>query len=105
MPKPKKTESTAPMAVSSASRVRWMIHSTSQRPRSALAAEPTSSPASERPSPPIATIAMKASPMPGRVACATASETSARRARTRKVPAAPAAIPSRPAPIATSAAL
>ena len=105
MPKPKNTDRTAPIAASSARRVRREIHSTSSRPTMAETAEPSRRPGRLRPSPPSATIAMKASPMPGRVACATASLTSARLRRNRNVPPLPAATPSSAAPTATRAAL
>ena len=68
MPKPKNTESTAPMAASSVSRVRVESHCTAKRPRAAVTAEPASSPGRFRPSPPSATITMKASATPGSVA-------------------------------------
>ena len=105
MPKPKKTESTAPIAASSESRVRRDIHSTIRSPAHALMADPSKSPGRLRPSPPTETMMMKAIATPGSVAWATASETSARLRRNRNVPAAPAAKPSRAAPIPTSAAL
>ncbi len=105
MPPPKKTESTAPMAASSASRVRREIHCTVTRPSQALNADPASRAGRLRPSPPSATRTMKATPTPGRVACATASESSARLRRNMKVPVLPAAIPSRVVPTVTSAAL
>ena len=105
MPSPKNTDSTAPIAASSPRRVREAIHSTTTSPIAAVIAEPARRPRRLRPSPPSATMTMKAAPTPGSVACATASETSARLRKNRNVPAAPAAKPSIPAPTATSAAL
>jgi len=71
----------------------------------AVTADPASSPARLRPSPPSATITMKASATPGSVAWATPSETSARLRRKRNVPDAPAAKPRSVAPSVTSVTL
>ena len=104
-PRPKKLDSTAPMAASSPRRVRRVSQLTQSRPSPAEAAAPSNSPGSARPSPPAMTIRMKASPIPGRVAWLTASLTSARLPSTRNTPVTPAAIPSSPAPSVTSVAL
>ena len=105
MPKPKNTDKTAPIAASSANRVRRTSHSIASNPTRADRREPRSRPNRLLPSPPIATIRRKARPIPGKVAWATASDTRARRRRNRNVPATPADTPSKAAPIATRAAL
>ena len=105
MPSPKKTERTEPIAASSASRVRLLSHETKSNPAAAESAAPNSSPIKLRPSPPNATITMKASATPGSVAWEMASLTNARLRKNRKVPPTPAAMPKSVAPSVTSVAL
>ena len=93
------------MAASSVRRVWRIIQPITSRPTPADSAAPIRSPGRNRPSPPSATITMKARPIPGKVACEIASDTSARLRRNMKLPVTPAAMPSKVAPIATSVAL
>ena len=75
------------------------------RPISAVIAEPNNNPNKLRPSPPSQIITIKATPTPGKVAWAIASETSARFRKKRNVPAEPEAIPKNIAPKVTRATL
>ncbi len=104
-PKPKNTDRTAPILASSDRRVRCVNQPTHKSPKTAESAEPIIKPTSERPSPPSATMTIKAIPTPGRVAWLIASLTSARLRKNKNVPVTPAAAPKSAAPMATSVAL
>ena len=105
MPSAKKVESTVPIAVSSVSRVRRVIHSTAKTPMPALNVAPNKSNHNERPSPKAHVPNKKASAIPGNVAWLMASLTSARFRNRTNTPIAPAPAPKMAEPINTKEVL
>jgi hypothetical protein len=105
IPRPKKTDRTAPIAASSLSRVRRVIQSIARSPRPALTADPSISPGRKRPFPVASAMMMNARTEPGQGRMADRVADEGALAQVDEVPTAPALAPRRAAPIPTSAAL